>query len=156
MYAQMREKALNADQNKVSVPITVRTLETIIRLATAHAKMRLSKKVEEDDIDVAAKLLNSTIFQEDTFAIKEEDDDSDDGIEVKKLPSNNRSQRMQGRSNNQSAQKNDFSKLREQKMKHEYGIAQDFDEQNDQDLDSKKPIGDIRAGRKRTATKKEV
>jgi DNA replication licensing factor MCM3 len=61
-YSALRTKALNYDQNKVSVPITVRTLETMIRLATAHAKLRLSKTVEPSDIDVAVQLLNGSIF----------------------------------------------------------------------------------------------
>ena len=52
-YSALRTKALNYDQAKVSVPITVRTLETMIRLATAHAKLRLSKTVEGSDIDIA-------------------------------------------------------------------------------------------------------
>jgi len=43
----------------------VRTLETLIRLATAHAKLRLATHVEVDDIDTALKLLNMTIFNED-------------------------------------------------------------------------------------------
>jgi DNA replication licensing factor MCM3 len=53
IYSGLRAKALNYDPNKVSCPITVRTLETLIRLATAHAKLRLSKEVENKDIEVA-------------------------------------------------------------------------------------------------------
>jgi DNA replication licensing factor MCM3 len=61
-YSALRTKAQNYDPAKVSVPITVRTLETMIRLATAHAKLRLSKSVEPSDIDVAVSLLNTSIF----------------------------------------------------------------------------------------------
>jgi len=61
-YSALRNKAMNYDPAKVSVPITVRTLETMIRLATAHAKLRLSKVVEPSDIDVAVELLNTSIF----------------------------------------------------------------------------------------------
>lgn len=52
-YSFLRLKAAKTDQDKVAVPITVRTLETMIRLATAHAKMRLSKVVAPEDIDIA-------------------------------------------------------------------------------------------------------
>ena len=45
-YQAIRRKAADYDQSKVSVPVTVRTLETMIRLATAHAKLRLNKKVD--------------------------------------------------------------------------------------------------------------
>lgn len=62
IYAGLRTKALNYDPNKVSVPITVRTLETLIRLSTAHSKLRLSKEVENADIEIAAQLLNASIF----------------------------------------------------------------------------------------------
>lgn len=67
----MRAKAAKADQSKISVPITVRTLETIIRLATAHAKMRLSREVVNDDIQMAASLLLHTIFQEEQEGLNE-------------------------------------------------------------------------------------
>jgi DNA replication licensing factor MCM3 len=80
-YSALRTKAMNYDQSKVSVPITVRTLETMIRLATAHSKLRLSKTVEQSDIDVAAQLLNLSIFQESTNEIKEEPDEEGESSE---------------------------------------------------------------------------
>jgi DNA replication licensing factor MCM3 len=57
-YSALRLKANNYDANKIAIPITVRTLETMIRLATSHAKLRLQKSVEPSDIDVAIELLN--------------------------------------------------------------------------------------------------
>ena len=62
LYAQLRKKAAGHDQNKLSQPITVRTLETIIRLSTAHAKLRFSKQVELSDVDVAIIMLKEAIF----------------------------------------------------------------------------------------------
>jgi DNA replication licensing factor MCM3 len=57
LYAAIRQKAAYADQNTFACPVTVRTLETMIRLATAHAKLRLAKQVRTDDIDIATKLI---------------------------------------------------------------------------------------------------
>jgi DNA replication licensing factor MCM3 len=61
IYASIRTKAADKT-SQASMPVTVRTLETIIRLATAHAKLRLSKQVEIQDIDIAAELVNMSIF----------------------------------------------------------------------------------------------
>jgi DNA replicative helicase MCM subunit Mcm2 (Cdc46/Mcm family) len=58
-YANMR-----AQQNKKNLPITARTLETMIRLSTAAAKCRLSDMIEVGDVDVAAELLNFVLFHE--------------------------------------------------------------------------------------------
>lgn len=44
--------------------MTVRTLESMIRLATAHSKLRLATHVDVEDLDIACKLLNQTIFNE--------------------------------------------------------------------------------------------
>lgn len=71
-YSYMRLVAQNTDQDKVAVPITVRTLETMIRLATAHSKLRLSKHVAPEDIDVAIQLMNFCIFGNESEEDKEE------------------------------------------------------------------------------------
>merc|ERR1719411_1176808 len=52
-YAELREEERNQ-----TLPITARCLETIIRLSTAHAKLRLSKKVSLVDVEQAVELLN--------------------------------------------------------------------------------------------------
>jgi DNA replication licensing factor MCM3 len=116
-YSALRTKANNTDQGKVSVPITVRTLETMIRLATAHAKLRLSKVVEGNDVDIACQLLNNSIFQENINPIKEEseeeeeeeeekgglkdeDEDDQDGDGFKRTGAASRAQRMAARNGN--------------------------------------------------------
>ena len=50
----------------------------MIRLATSHAKLRLSKVVEPSDIDIVCTILNNSIFQEDIKPIKEEPESSDE------------------------------------------------------------------------------
>lgn len=49
----------------------------MIRLATAHSKLRLSKKVETSDIDIAVGLMHLSIFGEKMDADDEEDDEKD-------------------------------------------------------------------------------
>jgi DNA replication licensing factor MCM3 len=44
--------------------MTARTLETLIRLSTAHAKARLSSKVEQKDAMVAEGILRFALFKE--------------------------------------------------------------------------------------------
>jgi DNA replication licensing factor MCM3 len=45
-------------------PLTARTLETLIRLATAHAKARLASKVEERDARQAEEIMRFALFKE--------------------------------------------------------------------------------------------
>lgn len=45
-------------------PLTARTLETLIRLSTAHAKARLSATVDEKDAHAAEEILRFALFKE--------------------------------------------------------------------------------------------
>jgi len=61
-YAEMR-----ARQDDRTLPVTARSLETVIRLATAHAKARLSDTVEaEPDCETAMDILSFALYHENT------------------------------------------------------------------------------------------
>lgn len=62
-YSALRNDELMGNQRKTS-PMTARTLETLIRLSTAHAKARLSTRVEEKDAKVAESILRFALFKE--------------------------------------------------------------------------------------------
>ncbi|BFZ61457.1 MCM DNA helicase complex subunit [Saitoella coloradoensis] len=62
-YGALRNDEIGANQRKTS-PMTARTLETLIRLSTAHAKARLSQRVEEKDAKAAEAILRFALFKE--------------------------------------------------------------------------------------------
>lgn len=65
-YADLRNKKLEEEQQRLekTLPVTARMLETLIRLATAHAKSRLSPRVEKCDAQVAYELLEFILYKE--------------------------------------------------------------------------------------------
>jgi DNA replication licensing factor MCM3 len=90
VYSGLRNDELEGNQRRTS-PLTARTLETLIRLSTAHAKSRLSNRVDAKDAEQAEKILRFALFKEvveeerrkrrktqrDPDAMSTEDDDSD-------------------------------------------------------------------------------
>ncbi|KAK2612871.1 MCM DNA helicase complex subunit [Conoideocrella luteorostrata] len=97
IYVGLRNDEMEGNQRRTS-PLTVRTLETIIRLATAHAKARLSSRVEDQDAVAAEAILRFALFKEvvedesrkkrrrthtvDFASSSEDDSDGDDNGEV--------------------------------------------------------------------------
>ena len=63
VYVKLRNDDMEGNKRKTS-PMTVRTLETIIRLSTAHAKSRLSNRVQEQDVIAAEEILRFALFKE--------------------------------------------------------------------------------------------
>ena len=76
-WSKLREKSMSDDIKRKVIPVTVRTLESLIRLSTAFAKARLSQKVEKIDAVQAVDLLLNTIFQENNSKEDEEDNQMD-------------------------------------------------------------------------------
>jgi DNA replication licensing factor MCM3 len=96
--------------------MTARTLETLIRLSTAHAKARLSSKVEERDAIVAEGILRFALFKEiqkkasnkkrklntgkaEPAASSEEGSDEESGSDSDEEAQNQQSKRMSGKPN---------------------------------------------------------
>lgn len=60
-YVEMRKLGDDARSSEKRVTATTRQLESMIRLSEAHAKMRLSNKVELKDVQEAVRLIRSAI-----------------------------------------------------------------------------------------------
>ncbi|MES1904459.1 MAG: MCM DNA helicase complex subunit, partial [Paramarteilia canceri] len=59
---RMQEKEMSQTLSKTQ-PITPRALETLIRLATAHAKVRFSTEVKKEDAEFAVEILQYCCFK---------------------------------------------------------------------------------------------
>ncbi|KAL3990734.1 MCM2/3/5 family protein [Acanthocheilonema viteae] len=63
-YAELRSFDTSKTDRERTMPVTVRQLETLIRISTAMAKARLAKNVERSDAEKAYQLLHYACFKE--------------------------------------------------------------------------------------------
>ena len=74
-WSNLRERSISDDYKGKTIPVTVRTLESLIRLSTAFAKARLSQKVEKQDALNAVDLLTNSFFPENEGKLLEQEEE---------------------------------------------------------------------------------
>ncbi|KAG8634664.1 DNA replication licensing factor MCM3 isoform X1 [Manihot esculenta] len=79
-YAELRSASSTAKTGG-TLPITARTLETMIRLSTAHAKLKLSRKVSKPDVEAALKVLNFAIYHKELTEMEEREQERERELE---------------------------------------------------------------------------
>merc|ERR1712183_162018 len=65
MYSELRRESMATG----SIPITVRHIESMIRMAEAHAKVHLREYVREDDINIAIRIMLESFIDTQKFSV---------------------------------------------------------------------------------------
>jgi DNA replication licensing factor MCM2 len=65
LYADLRRESMQSG----SIPITVRHIESIVRMSEAHAKMHLRDYVRADDIDLAIRVMLESFIQSQKYSV---------------------------------------------------------------------------------------
>ncbi|EDQ91507.1 uncharacterized protein MONBRDRAFT_36175 [Monosiga brevicollis MX1] len=65
LYAELRREA----EITGSIPITVRHIESMIRMAEAHARMHLREYVRSDDVDLAIRVMLTSFIETQKFSV---------------------------------------------------------------------------------------
>lgn len=65
MYSQLRQESLATG----SLPITVRHIESVIRMSEAHARMHLRDAVQEVDVNMAIRMMLESFVEAQKFSV---------------------------------------------------------------------------------------
>ncbi len=65
MYADLRRESMMTG----SIPITVRHIESIIRISESHARMHLREYVNEDDVNMAIRVMLESFIDTQKYSI---------------------------------------------------------------------------------------
>merc|ERR1719293_260958 len=65
MYSELRRESMVTG----SIPITVRHIESMIRIAEAHAKMHLREFVSEDDVNMAIRVMLESFIDTQKYSV---------------------------------------------------------------------------------------
>ena len=65
LYAELRRESLSSG----SIPITVRHVESMVRMAEAHARMHLRDTVRSDDIDMAIRVALESFISSQKYSV---------------------------------------------------------------------------------------
>lgn len=65
MYSQLRQESLSTG----SLPITVRHIESVIRMSEAHARMHLRDSVQDVDVNMAIRMMLESFIEAQKFSV---------------------------------------------------------------------------------------
>jgi DNA replication licensing factor MCM2 len=65
MYADLRRESMMTG----SIPITVRHIESVIRASESHARMHLREYVNEDDVNMAIRVMLESFIDTQKYSI---------------------------------------------------------------------------------------
>lgn len=65
MYSQLRQESLSTG----SLPITVRHIESVIRMSEAHARMHLRDTVQDVDVNMAIRMMLESFIEAQKFSV---------------------------------------------------------------------------------------
>ena len=133
-WMKLREKSMGDEWKGKIIPITVRSLESLIRLSTAFAKARLSQKVEKIDCIEALELLTQSLFNETDEKEEQEEglndnNNGNDEMEIEEEKTSKKKGKKRDKKNLDNSVKN--SEIRSEEITSEVGSVK---KKNDNEL----------------------